>query len=290
MHEATATLAEACHAVGMDSSEAELIRAGENMLYRLPGGVVARVSRPGQFDAAVREVKVSRWLRSHGVPVVEALGDVDQPVAVDGRAVTFWRELLVRRDGSLVELALLLRTLHSLPAPPFDLPPLSPFVRLRERITECASLQLEDRTWLLDRLNTLQQRYAELPPGLPWCAVHGDAWDGNVAVTDDGPVLLDLERFAYGPPEWDLASVAVDHVTFGLVAIEDWEAFRSRYGRDVITWPGFELLRDIRELRKVTFAWQIASERHDIVEQARYRLDCLRGERGPRPWGWTAVA
>lgn len=45
-----------------------------------------------------------------------------------------------------------------------------------------------------------------------------------------------------------------------------------------------ELFREIRELRKVTFAWQLAGEREDIAEQAKYRLACLRGEHGPRPW------
>jgi len=46
---------------------------------------------------------------------------------------------------------------------------------------------------------------------------------------------------------------------------------------------------DLWELRKVTFAVQMAGERPDIAEQARYRLACVRGECGPRPWGWTGV-
>jgi hypothetical protein len=63
----------------------------------------------------------------------------------------------------------------------------------------------------------------------------------------------------------------------------------ERYGCDVTSWAGFEVLRDTRELRKVTFAWQLAGERTDIAEQARYRLACVRGDHGPRPWGWTEV-
>lgn len=35
---------------------------------------------------------------------------------------------------------------------------------------------------------------------------------------------------------------------------------------------GFEVLRDARELHKVTFAIQMAPQRADIAEQARYRL------------------
>ena len=108
-------------------------------------------------------------------------------------------------------------------------------------------------------------------------------------VTEHGPVLLDLERFAYGPPEWDLASVAVNHTTFGNISTEEWANFTAHYGQDVTMWAGFEVLRDVRELRKVTFAVQMAGQRADIAEQARYRLACLRGEHGPRPWSWTAV-
>jgi aminoglycoside phosphotransferase (APT) family kinase protein len=284
-----AVLVEACHLVGLAVTGAELISASENDIYRLRAGIVARISRSGQVDAARKEVLVSRWLIAMGVPAVEALTGVDQPVDVDGRAVTFWRELPPHRSGTTPELASLLQRLHSLPAPDFELPPLAPFVRLEKRISEAAELPFDEQQWLLQRLSDLRGQYAELPVGQSWCAVHGDAWGGNVAVTEDGPVMLDLERFAYGPPEWDLTSVAFDFVTTGFLAQTEWADFCAHYGYDVTTWAGFEVLRDIRELRKVTFAWQLAGERLDIAEQARYRLACIRGEHGPRPWSWTGV-
>lgn len=290
MNNQNPTLVAACQAVSLSADDAELIRAGENLLYRLPDRVVARVTRVGQLDAATKEVRVSRWLRSLGVPVVEALGDIEQPVAIDGRAVTFWRELPSHRHSTIPELAEVLRRLHALPAPDFDLPPLAPFVRLRGRISEAAFLSDEDQGWLLTHLSGLEDRYGALPPGKPWCAIHGDAWTGNVVVTDDGPVLLDLERFAYGPPEWDLSSIAVDYITFGDFPTEVWQNFCQRYGYDVTTWAGFEILRDARELRKVTFAAQMAPQRADIAEQAWHRLACIRGECGPRPWGWEGRA
>jgi aminoglycoside phosphotransferase (APT) family kinase protein len=287
--DARAVLAIACLQVGLDAAHAELIRAGENTLYRLPGDVVARVARHGQMAAAAKEVRVSRWLGEQGLPVIEVLTELAQPVEVDGRAVTFWRELPAHRRGTTDELADLLRQLHGLPPPEFELPNLAPFVRLKERICEATALPTDDRAWLLERLTHLRKQYAGLPPGLPWCAVHGDAWRGNVAVTEHGPMLLDLERFAYGPPEWDLASIAVNYATFGNISAEEWAGFCTRYGHDVTTWAGFEVLRDIRELRKVTFAVQMAGERANLAEQARYRLACVRGECGPRPWGWTGV-
>lgn len=284
-----AVLRAACQTVGLDHRGAEIIRSSENTLYRLPGGIVARVTRPGQLAAAEKEVRVSRWLVSVDVPVVEALTDVEQPVAVYGRAVTFWRELPAHRYSTIPELAAVLRRLHGLPAPDFELPAIAPFVRQRERITEATALSADDREWLLRHLANLETRFADLPAGKPWCAVHGDVWAGNVVVVDDGPILLDLERFAYGPPEWDLTSIAVDYTTFGDMTAGQWAQFAQSYSYDVTTWNGFDVLRDSRELRKVTFALQMAAERPDLAGQATYRLECVQGKHGPRPWGWVGV-
>jgi aminoglycoside phosphotransferase (APT) family kinase protein len=281
----------ACKKVGLDPTGAELIRVAENTLYRLPGAVVARVTRADQAAvAAAKELRVSRWLGSTGVPVVEALPAVPQPVEVDGRAVTFWRELPPHQEGSIEQVADVLRRIHRLQPPPdINLPPLDPFVRLDIRIAEATVFGDQDRSWLLARLDCLADRYAQLPTGLPRSAVHGDAWGGNIVATDRGPVVLDLERFAFGPPEWDLASIAVDYFTFGSLSRRQWTSFCERYGLDVSEWPGYPILRDARELRKVTFAGQMATQFPHLREHARHRLACISGKRGPRPWYWTPV-
>ncbi len=121
-------------------------------------------------------------------------------------------------------------------------------------------------------------------------AVHGDAWGGNIVVTAAGPVVLDLERFSLGPTEWDLASIAVSCLPFGALSAADWDRFCHQYGQDVTTWHGYEILRDARELRKVTFALQMAGELPHLRDQAHHRLACIRGEVGPRPWHWRAVS
>ena len=290
MNDPAQALEQACRQLGLSCAPAELIRAAENTMYRLPGAVVARVTRPGQLAAAGKEVRVSRWLHEAGVAVVEAVPELAQPVQVGSRAVTFWRELPAHHDGNIDQIADVLHTLHRLTPPrELDLPPLAPFVRLRERIAEADILDGSERPWLLEHLGRLEQNYAVLPSGLPLCAVHGDAWGGNIVTTVDGPVLLDLERFAYGPPEWDLVSIAVDHVTFGTLPRADWERFCVRYGYDVTGWAGYEVLRDARELRKVTFALQMAGQYPHLTEQARYRLSCIQGRQGPRPWHWQPV-
>ena len=219
--------------------------------------------------------------------------DIDQPVHVDGRAVTFWHELPPHEYGTTADVAAALRELHKLTPPEtFELPGLAPFVRLAQRIEAANTISADDQNWLLGRLGELQAAYDDLPPGLPRCVVHGDAWSGNVVTTaDNTSVLLDLERCSLGPPEWDLVSTAVAYVTTAGIDTNEWANYCEVYGYDVTTWEGFDILRDIRELRQTTMAVQVAATNPErYADQAAHRLACLRGQRGPRPWsGWWAV-
>jgi aminoglycoside phosphotransferase (APT) family kinase protein len=281
-------LAAACARVGLDVAGAEIIRLGENAIFRLPGGVVARIARPGQLAAAAREVRIARWFAEHDVPAVRALPGVPQPLDVEQHPVTFWEELPPHRHGTVLEVADALRLLHGLPVPDGDLlGPLDPFVRLSERIEGGAALPADDRIWLRQHLGALRRRYRNLPPGLPHRVVHGDAWGGNIVTTPDGrTLLLDLERCSVGPPEWDLVSIALRRGSFGWLSDADYQAFAGRYGHDVTTWSGYQLLRDIRELRMALYRVQRASEHPGEQPEAQLRVSSLRGRNGPRPWPW----
>jgi aminoglycoside phosphotransferase (APT) family kinase protein len=290
--EARRAMEVACQIAGLDAREAELIRVGENAIYRLPGEVVVRIGRRGQLASAAKEVNVARWLGSVGVPAVQVTPDVDQPVDIDGRPVTFWRELPPHEHGTPSQVAEALGRLHSVARPTtFDLPPIAPFVRLDKRINYATNLPDDDRAWMRAHLEELQERYARIPVGLPQCVVHGDAWIGNVVSTSDGrTVFLDLERTAIGPPEWDLVHTAIKHSSFAWITAEQYGEFCEIYGHDVTDWGGFGLLRDIREFRMTCMAVQLASADEAHREQAAHRLACIRGRRGPRPWtGWHAV-
>ncbi|RAS59563.1 thiamine kinase-like enzyme [Lentzea atacamensis] len=287
-----AALHRACVQLGLSELDHEPVRISENSIFRLPGGVIARVSKQGQTAAAAKEVALARWLAAAGVPAVRVIETVDQPVVHFERAVTFWHELAPHRPGEPGQIASALRRLHSLPVPDFAVPALDPFVRLAERIGGSTSFTPADRDWLRSRLAELESAYRHgLPPGLAHCVVHGDAWRGNVVATDDGEVvLLDLERMAVGPPEWDLVSTAIKYTSFGFITAQDYQDFVDGYGHDVTAWEGFELLRDVRELRMTTMAGQLAATDSTFAGQAAHRLSCLRGEAGPRPWpGWVAV-
>jgi aminoglycoside phosphotransferase (APT) family kinase protein len=279
----------ACRALGIELREPEPIRLGENAIWRIPGVGVARVARPGQAGTAAREVRVGRWLAASDVPAVEPLA-VEQPFVADGRAVTFWRELEPHRNGRPAEVADALRRLHRLQAPPPEvgLGVLDPFVRLTHRIEGATSLSADDRAWLLDRATSLRARYRRLPPTRRHCVVHGDAWAGNVVATASGRVVfVDLERFAVGPPEWDLVSTAVKHHSLGAITADDYRAYCGRYGLDVTKWAGYETFRDIREIRMATYVAQLGVDRPDAAAEADHRVRCLRGAHGPRPWHWT---
>jgi hypothetical protein len=282
-------LAEACASVGIASEHAKPVRLGENAIFRLPDGIIARVSRPGRQHAARREVAVSRWLNVSGVAAVAALADIDQPVEIGERSVTFWEELPVHRQGSPVQVADLLKRLHALPIPSAPLlDGLDPFVCLPERIDSAVTVPDDDRAWLRARVADLQDRWAGLVPGLSTSVVHGDAWAGNVVATDNGRVvLLDLERCSVGPPEWDLASTAVKYITYGLIDRAEYQPFCDAYGFDVTALNGFAVIRDIRELRMTCYVAQHAATDPNFLREARLRIDCLRGCCGQRPWPWT---
>lgn len=269
------------------AGQARSIRIGENAIFHMPG-LIVRVSRQGQTRAAQREVDVARWLATSDFPAVRAL-PVEQPVLVENRAVSFWEPLPDHTPGSVIDIAHLLRELHALDIPDLELGELNPFVRLPERIADASGLIPEDDLdWLSQRVWRLRQEWEHLPTGRPWSVVHGDAWTGNVAHCADGSIaLMDLERCSLGPPEWDLVSTAIKSRTVNWLKPDDYDDFVEAYGGgEVSSWSGFELMRDIRELRMTTYFAQ-HSANPSMRAESQLRIDCLRGRHGDRPWPWT---
>jgi hypothetical protein len=65
---------------------------------------------------------------------------------------------------------------------------------------------------------------------------------------------------------------------------DEYETFASIYGFDVLAWPGYPVLRDIRELIMVTSLARSASESPKAAAEAHQRIEDLRGGDGHRDW------
>jgi aminoglycoside phosphotransferase (APT) family kinase protein len=283
-----ALLNQACRIVGLNSESAHLLRIGSNAVYRLSTPVIVRISLPGfDVDGARRTVEVARWLELVGYPSVRAI-DVDQPVVIDGRAVTFWQA--VSDDGdeyaSVGEVAQVLLELHRLAAPgDLSLPSLEPFDKAAHRIEANDWLSSRDRDFLTETLAKMQESYGELDFVLPQGVIHGDANVGNVLHDSDGnPVVIDLDGFAIGPREWDLALTAIYYDSFRWHTREEYETFVHVYGFDIMKWSGYPVMRAVREFLMVPWVIQNAGENPRVAAEARKRISALRTGASRKDW------
>jgi aminoglycoside phosphotransferase len=249
------------------------------------------VSRPGaDADKVRRTVAVARWLQSVDYPAVRVV-EAEQPVVIDGQAVTFW--LAVSDDGdqfaTVAEVADVLRRLHTLTAPPgLHLPELAPFANAARRIEANTWLTPEDRAFLTTMLAQMRAAYAGLEFTLRPGVIHGDASIGNVLRDSRGhPVVIDLDGFAVGPREWDVVLTAIYYDSFGWHTREEYQDFVRVYGYDIMTWPGYPVMRAVREFLMVTWV---------IPESPRIRAGRRRSSqahRGPahrrEPQGLAAL-
>lgn len=289
-------LDEAAARVGVSSADAELIRDGSNVLWALGEGVVARIGPSGSLPAARRQLSAARWLRRHDVLTVAPIADLDQPILVQGRPVTWWEQLPAHRHASTAELGTVLRQLHQLPHPrPGELDgfdELDPFDGLEPLLANelPGVLGPTDSDWLGARITELRHSYRSEHDGVTTTVIHGDAWQGNLAVplTGGRAVLLDLDRIGSGPPDWDLIPIAVDHTDFARLDAEDYQHFVDALGGvDVTRSPRFPTLAAITELRWTAFVIGKAADDPAAADEAHHRIACLRGT-VPRPWTWSA--
>lgn len=279
-----ARLRAACDEAGINGSRCELLSLGDSATFAVGDSIVAKVTRfPGQQAVAHREVAVSRWLADVGLPAVTAaIEAVDQGL----HSVTFWHKLPDLRPATPAEIGEYLARLHAtaVPADP-ELPALEPFVRIADRVN-AAPLKEQDKEFLRRRLDDLMAQWPAVAD-LPTTVIHGDPHRGNVVATLDGAVLvLDLERFSLGPPEWDLTLPAAEHDSFAWISREQYQDFATSYGHDIRHSPAYSLLRDIRELRMTTWLANKADQSPAIRQEVHHRIQCLRGDHGERPWTW----
>jgi aminoglycoside phosphotransferase (APT) family kinase protein len=97
-------------------------------------------------------------------------------------------------------------------------------------------------------------------------------------------VVIDLDGFAIGPREWDLALTAIYYDSFGWHTREEYETFVRVYGFDITQWPGYPVMRAVREFLMVTWVIQKAAESQQTAAEASKRIKALRTGASRRDW------
>ncbi len=199
---------EALQALGRPGTELRLVRLGENALFHAPAlEALLRVARPQKSPESIaHSIELARRLRAEGVPAPEPLTfeTLEQPFVSSSGTVTVWR--YYREDPSrrfsFREFGGLLREFHRRATNLQEcLPAWHPLERTRRRLDEARQQRVPQR-WL----SILGRRVTEVEEGLEHLSsvlgrgpVHGDAHRGNLLLTRDGPVLLDLDEVCVAP-------------------------------------------------------------------------------------------
>jgi aminoglycoside phosphotransferase (APT) family kinase protein len=242
-----AVLRAACDHAGLDAAAARPISRHATSVYLLDDQIVARIHRSSDDrGAANTAAAVTRWLVEQGYPATSPASD---PVDLDDVTVTFW--LYYAQDGRTPpgadHLGQLLRQLHDLPQPPVALHNYQPLERLGTALEQTgAALDATERRWLSDRRGELIAQYNALQSelGIGW--VHGDAYPGNTLWDGDRAIVGDWDEVAIAPRELDLVNTH-QGARMGRSAGER-QAFTDAYGWDVTAWPGWPVLREMRDL------------------------------------------
>ncbi|WP_066913338.1 phosphotransferase [Millisia brevis] len=284
------SLVDACARVGLSCKDATLLRAHATGVYLLPRErIVARVSSRDLSGRRVQmSIQLTGWLADQGIPVTEPA--LDEAIDVGSSTVAFWNwypQQADRPEPAARELGAILRQLHALPHPPFDLPKYPPLQSLLEVLAAPSVLSESEREWLSDRAAVIVERYHGLRSEIGVGFVHGDAYPGNTLWGPTRALLGDWDEAAVAPRELDLVNTC-HGARFGSTE-EELREFTDAYGWDVRDWEGFPVLLDMRDLHTLS-AYIRRATRGDGAAEAELRLR-LHFLRDPSLSGtrWRAV-
>ncbi|MFL4907347.1 phosphotransferase enzyme family protein [Streptomyces sp. MMS24-I2-30] len=282
-------LREACRQAELDPAGAKLLRLGSNAVYRLDHSpVIVRIARdPDALLEMDRAVGVARWLAEHDFPAARVLPGVRQPLVIGGRVVTYWESAQDREEyATVTELGDLLRRLHWLEEPQsLGLPYYDPMAKVTASLGELNGVTDDDRTFLEERAEKLGKEYDRLDFVLPFGMIHGDASIGNILRHRNGQAILsDLDGFTLAPREWDLIQTAIFYDRYGWHDRSQYEGFVHHYGFDVMNWPGYKVLGDIRELMMTLWMGHQGAASERAAEEFVHRVAEIRSGDGRHDW------
>jgi hypothetical protein len=274
-------LDELCRTVELDSTAATLLRHQTNAVYKLDrDAVIVKIARPDYSLEHIRTtVALTRWLMARDFPTVPLL-DIVQPVMVQGMATTLWQYLPQYRPMLASDIAVPLRMLHELPLPPVRLPEIEAVAAIRYSLDREHILTSDDHRFLMRRCDELSTSLADLRYDTPRCLIHGDPQHANALWGGDGPLLADWDSAAIGHKEWDLVTIEVHCRRFGH-PMDQYLMFCDLYGGDIRDWPGYPVLRDVRELRMITTNARKSPPDSRGADEVRRRVAQLRAGTPP---------
>lgn len=204
---------------------------------------------------------------------------------------TFWPYRPTTPASSLADLAVPLRRLHALPAPPFPVPRYQPLQRLSDALDldhrrPHPAVADNDRAWLLARARTLVDTFTATTFPLGEGLVHADAHSENLLRDPDHSrwLLIDWDGTCLGPRELDLLTGIPDHFH---EPETNRTQFLTTYGYNILSWPHWPLLRDITELHALGTYIRLAPSKPPAATELHHRIRSLRS--GDRSARWHAI-
>lgn len=204
--------------LGLRVGAAHVLNDSNRLVVRLlPCDVVARVTPPGHFASAAREVELARRLGATTSPIVRLHPAVEPRLHVhDDHEVSLWSHaepvpshLAPAAYGeALGRLHAGLRTSDLATAPHVLDRAESTRRDAADRHHVTPDLTDEDRDLLLRTLDATGRAIGEQDVTVVEQLLHGEPHQGNVLATaDEGPQFFDFENACRGPVEYDLAWV-----------------------------------------------------------------------------------
>jgi aminoglycoside phosphotransferase (APT) family kinase protein len=271
----------ACASIGVQAGGAQLLRLHSNAVFHLPRpDLIARISteRHGRQRIAV-SLAVTAWLAEQGFPTVTPAHL--HPVQAGPFLASFWHYVETANiERTAAQLAPILRELHTMAEPPFDLPGIDmPGVLEAAAETVLAhpkAFTADDQSFLTDRIADLEQQWGALCFALPSGLIHGDAHPNNLLPTTTARVLIgDWDSTCLGPREWDLIQPHYFHRRFSTTRADLDRAARV-YGWDVRGWTGLDTLIAVREITGLGSYIRTASMKPGARQELTYRIATLR--------------
>jgi aminoglycoside phosphotransferase (APT) family kinase protein len=286
--DARRTVTAMCELAELQETTPELLRFGNNAVFGIGETHVVRVMRPTTSKADVqREIELAREFARLDVPAIR-LAEVaaQQPLKAHGCLGTVWERLDEPDHDSLYgPLGQLLRTFHQRTTKlRLPLEPWQPLASTDRRLAALDGHYSIDDIAMLGRWSRQTAvELDQLEPVLPGGVIHGQAEIGNVLLRAGSPVLIDFERVAIGPREWDLIDTAVTVTRFGLPE-QRYHDFADAYGFDVRGWDGYATFRRLWELRATTWLMQSGHHSRAAAREVEVRLNTWRDDDPDTRW------